>query len=259
MARKLLDYLPLQLQEIREYRGILDALQDQFEKLDRQIDYVLKESVIMTAEDYGLGRWETMLKITPKKSDTVEERRFRILSKLMAKLPYTYRQLENLLDELCGPGNYMIDLDPDAYVLEVSLWAESSSNYLAMCALLERIVPANLFLNTGIYGIMTGDSYVGGAAAFGDETTLLPNIKDQTFEIPGPAYAAGGLALGQEILIYPDIKDGSIQQITGIPTGGTLVLGQEMNIMPEMVERVALHGSYNTGGAQQVTAELVIG
>ena len=151
MDRELINYLPEYLREIREYKAILSTEQVIFEDGWTCTEYALQESFILTATDYGLGRWEKMLGVEPKGNETLDERRFRILAMITSQLPYTYRQLENMLRSLCGAGKSRIELKPDEYSIKVSVEMSSKNNYQAVVDLLGRVIPANLILNTGLY------------------------------------------------------------------------------------------------------------
>ena len=150
MDRKLINYLPDYIKDIREYRAILGTEQNEFENLWRYLEYALRESFISTSENYGLGRWEKMLGIEPKASETIDERRFRILSQISSQLPYTYRQLEIMLENLCGKGRFEIDLRPNEYSIKVALHMDSKNNLRAVQKLLTEIIPANMMMSTSI-------------------------------------------------------------------------------------------------------------
>lgn len=144
MDRQLLHYLPEVLREIREYKAILNTEQTEFQSGWQSADYALQESVIVTATEYGLSRWEGMLGIAAKGTDTLEERRFRILAQLSNDIPYTYRQLEKMLTNLCGPGEYEILPDYSNYAITVKVALAAKRNLEAVRELLVQILPANL-------------------------------------------------------------------------------------------------------------------
>lgn len=160
MDRQMIDYLPEPLRDIREYKAIMRVEQPECEKGWACVEYALQESFLMTATDYGLSRWETMLKISPKAGETLDERRFRILSLISSILPYTYRQLEELLKNLCGAGRYKIELNSRAYTIKVTVETEYKHHYPAVTDLLYRIIPANMVLYSGLYAQARKTIYV---------------------------------------------------------------------------------------------------
>lgn len=96
--------------------------------------------------EIGLNRWERILKLAVKKIDTIDARRFRILSHLNQSLPYTYKgllaQLKNIRIE-----DVLIDLNTNEYVLTVKIRLTLKNKYEIVHTLLENIVPANLIIN----------------------------------------------------------------------------------------------------------------
>lgn len=70
---------------------------------------IFREQFIMTAESHGLEQWESLLDIIPPEvDDTIDDRRFNILLALAGQRPYTEIKLRELLDGICGKGNYQI-------------------------------------------------------------------------------------------------------------------------------------------------------
>lgn len=148
MDRQMIDYLPEIIKDFREYQTLMCIEQTEFEEGWAFAEYALQESVIMTATDYGLSRWEKMLGVTPKATETLDERRFKIISLISNDMPYTYRQLEKQLTNLCGINGYEIVLDNDRYSILVKVALTAKNNYEAVRTLLEQILPANLILDT---------------------------------------------------------------------------------------------------------------
>ena len=110
MARKLITYLPEVLRNFREFEKTFESEQPEFEKLQDELSKVLKDLFVEDATERGVKRWEKLLKIVPKPSENLEDRKFKILSKLVKKLPYTYRRLEQLLEVLCGENGYLLEI-----------------------------------------------------------------------------------------------------------------------------------------------------
>lgn len=102
MDRKLINYLPYVVRDYAEFKGISEAEQPEFESAWGSSDDLLNNQFISTAGNLGLSRWEKILGITTKGTDTLEDRRFRILTRLNEELPYTLPQLRNILETLCG-------------------------------------------------------------------------------------------------------------------------------------------------------------
>jgi hypothetical protein len=89
--RLLIQYLPDVLKDVREYQALMFSEQPEFSALYTQISGLLNNQFVETSDEYGVKRWEKMLKIVPKSTCTLDERKFNILSKFSERLPYTYR------------------------------------------------------------------------------------------------------------------------------------------------------------------------
>lgn len=142
--RLLIDYLPLYMQEYLEMQRIMDAEQPEFDFLWVACENALSDQFILDATEYGVMRWENMLDITPKDTDTLDERKFRILVRLNQELPYTMTRLKEALTNLCGADGFTIDLQPNEYHIEIKLAIGHHSNYQEVVDLLKKMIPANM-------------------------------------------------------------------------------------------------------------------
>lgn len=146
MQRQLLEYLPYVAREYTELQSMMQAEQPEIERAWADVEQLLDEQFIHTAGEMGLSRWEKILYIIPKGTDTLEERRFRILARLCEQLPYTIRRLRSMLDALCGAGTCLVYVEENSYVLWVKLGLAAMSNMYEVRELLERVTPQNLVI-----------------------------------------------------------------------------------------------------------------
>ena len=142
--RKLINYLPLFMQEYREMAVIMETEQSEIDHLWTVAEDALADQFILYATESGVARWESMLGISPKATDSLDERRFRILTKLNQELPYTLRKLEQALTNLCGNGGFSINLKAAEYHIELKLALTNVNNYQEVVDLLTKMIPANL-------------------------------------------------------------------------------------------------------------------
>lgn len=80
------------------------------------------------------------------RGDTLAARREKIQIKYLGQLPYTLPQLRNILQALCGAGNYAADIAVGSYHLVVKIGLAAKSNYRDVQSLLQQVIPANLTL-----------------------------------------------------------------------------------------------------------------
>lgn len=142
--RKLIDYLPQYVQEFVEIKEIMNTEQPEIDLLWEASEAAFNDQFIQNATEYGVGRWEAILDISPKDTDTLYERQFRILTRLNQELPYTINRLKEVLTILCGADGYSIVLVPNEYTLTVKLALSNVNNYSDVEELLKKVIPANM-------------------------------------------------------------------------------------------------------------------
>lgn len=145
----LVSYLPPYLREYnQETVAALKAENPEFGLVQEALEQVLNNEFIETADEFGLSRWERILRIHPDTADTIENRRFSIMAKMIETRPYTVPQLKNILRNLCGEDNYSVQVSD--YVLIVRIALISKSNYSDIEALLQKISPANMVIDLSL-------------------------------------------------------------------------------------------------------------
>ena len=87
MYRRLINYLPAILQSVREFKAIMESEQPELNALWDALDTALTDQYLLEAGEYGISRWEEILKIIPVPGGTLDERRFRIYTMLNNRLP----------------------------------------------------------------------------------------------------------------------------------------------------------------------------
>lgn len=146
----ILEYLPPPLQVIREFTAIATAENPELTQLWASLEDAFKDQFIDEATVIGIKRWEEQLQLSPKGTDTLDERRFRIKAKINEQPPYTYRALEQQLTALCGADGYTLDVDVAGYSVTIKLALTSSQALEDVTSLTERIVPLNMILDLSL-------------------------------------------------------------------------------------------------------------
>ena len=142
--RFLIDYLPPYMQEYLEIKAIMQAEQPEIDALWSATEQVFANQYILDATEYGVMRWESMLDISPKATDTLDERKFRILTRLNQELPYTLTRLKEMLTVLCGADGFTIDLQANLYHIDIKLAVGNHNNYGEVQRMLNTMIPANM-------------------------------------------------------------------------------------------------------------------
>lgn len=142
--RRLIDYLPSFIQEYHEMNKMMEVEQSEVDGLWVACGNALDDMFISYATENGVKRWEKIVGITPKDTDTLDERKFRILTKMNQELPYTIVKLNESLTVLCGKDGFEIELQPSNYHINVKLALSNQNNYQDVVDLLNKMIPANL-------------------------------------------------------------------------------------------------------------------
>ena len=145
-------YLPELLQPIQDFQGLNDAYKAELKDLYEACAALFDDQFISTASETILAKWENHLGILPNATDTLDERRFRILAKLNDTPPYTERYLKNKLVELCSDGEFELEIDIPNYTVRVGVTVNSLANTDTIYAWLRELLPANLLLS--VYQLM---------------------------------------------------------------------------------------------------------
>ena len=147
----LLEYLPEFIQEIKEMKVIM-SVEDEFltgegDNLKLATKNVFKDQFINTATPNGVKRYEEMLGIVSKATESLDVRQFRLFVRFNETLPYTVPKLKEQLAKLCGYDGYSIWVDVVNYELIVKLALKSKGMFNEVGQMLERTVPLNMVID----------------------------------------------------------------------------------------------------------------
>lgn len=139
----LIQYLPNVLHDVAEFKEITNTENPEFNLTWRSMQDVFDDQFIMQSTVNGVKRWEKILNIYPKTSDTLEIRKFRILTLLNRHLPYTHRTLIQMLNTMFGEGNFEIKLNYNEYTLSVEFKA-APLDWKVYQDTMKEVIPCNL-------------------------------------------------------------------------------------------------------------------
>lgn len=128
---------------IPEIAKIYDINERQGEDLENAVERIDQNIFLDTMDETMIARWEDILKLNPLDTDTVEDRRFRVKSKVIEKLPYTYQVIVRKLDILCPLGYALIISDDRTDVL-VKLALKSKNTIEDVGTMMEDMLPLNM-------------------------------------------------------------------------------------------------------------------
>lgn len=142
MRKKLAEYLPAFTAQFREMQEIMNSEDIEFDLINRKIPEVLNNAFIEDCNEYGIRKYESLLKIIPDEKDSLGTRKARVLLHWNDCIPYTYKTLIMKLNTLCGVNNYDIDADIENYYMQFSIY--SKVNIAEVETFLENTIPLNI-------------------------------------------------------------------------------------------------------------------
>lgn len=154
----IIEFLPEFIQRYREIQQITGTEQTEFDKLWELLEWALLNCFVLDADEYGIGRSETIIGITSKADDTLEERRLAVIARINESLPYSYRRLLEMIAGVCLDSYFQAELDPALYSLKVRIRASIGTKekdalgmLKAVDALVHRVKPCNIVYDSALF------------------------------------------------------------------------------------------------------------
>lgn len=131
------------IRSIPDIKKIYEINEDQEAVLDASVNALFDDIFLETMDETKTARWEKMLFIIPLDTDTLSERRFRIQTRVLERMPYTYRVILRKLQTLCPDGvDWTVDTEKQLIIVRVAL---ASKNMRAdVNELLDNVLPLNM-------------------------------------------------------------------------------------------------------------------
>lgn len=201
----LVSYLPAFMTEYKEIRAALEAENPEFRIVWEAAGRTLQNEFIETADEYGIGRFESMLKISPSTADTMESRRRRIAARWMNALPYTERMLLEKLTVLCGNNNFTLVKKYAQYRLELEVNLELYGQVEELERLLREMIPCNMVvvIRNTIAAQAAGCALTAGGFEFA-ECFLVTNDSQETVTVEGTAFYGGSFINTVDMVVVGD-------------------------------------------------------
>lgn len=147
----LINYLPTFLQNILEYKEIMNVEDIEISDIKAEIENSINEVSIQNATEKGIARYEKILNMKTISELSLENRRVLVKSKFLNRAPFTVKWLDNKLKSLCGEGNYEINIDYKNFILNIQIGYLFEEATEEIRKDLKNIVPANLKLNMNFW------------------------------------------------------------------------------------------------------------
>lgn len=158
-----LGYLPPVLSVLREFKTLANVVDPELDLLWTEIENAFNDQYIDDATENGIERFESMLNIVPKATETLQDRKFKISTVWNEQLPYTHKSLIQRLNKLCGEDGYTLEITTLDYTVKVRIELVVKNQFDAVHDLLERIVPLNMIIDLDLryntYAVLSAYAY----------------------------------------------------------------------------------------------------
>lgn len=185
-------FLPPVSRDSRDMQEIMRVENPEFILLWEIMADLLDNQFIPSMGELGLSHWEWILEVLPQDTDTIEDRRNRILRLLAGTRPYTVEKLQEMLDATFGRGAVGVDLNENLYEIWFILSKEMRERSGEVINYAEPIVPKNLLLKTLVEEKVQTKSNVGGGLYLVDKEITI--LKPRNYDISTTMYNGGALA-----------------------------------------------------------------
>lgn len=142
--------LPELLQDITEFVELCKTYDVEFELIESETEKLTNNFFFDTLDEQGCRRWEDMLNISRRETDTLDNRRFRIKSIYLGDTPYTERTLLEKLEMLVGTGNVTVDIDVENSKVTVRLSLSRKNKIAEVEKMIDRMVPLNMVIDSDL-------------------------------------------------------------------------------------------------------------
>ncbi|MEY8370113.1 putative phage tail protein [Aerococcaceae bacterium 50-4] len=137
-------FMPNYYFDIREMNTLLEVE----DKLFLQINYLLNRfkdnQFIMTADEKQIQEYENILDIISTPDESLEFRRYRVLSRWIKPSAYTKDSLNQMIAQLQGNNNFDIHYDYEHFTIELTTRLAHKGQVEAVISVLKDILPANI-------------------------------------------------------------------------------------------------------------------
>lgn len=204
----LVSYLPPFMADFKEIAVTLEAENPEFKIIWDAANQVLYNEFIATADEYGISRFEAILKILPSKEDTLESRRARVQARWFNAIPYTIKALISKLIALCGDNNFTITKQFDFYRLELETHLELYGQVDELEYIINTMLPCNIVVisdNKIICDVKGLAAFAGGICI--TEHFFITNDSRETVVANGAAVHGAGVVNTASVIITNDFNE----------------------------------------------------
>lgn len=146
----LINYLPKFISEIEEIKSIMQTSQLNINDINIELEKILNNFFIEDSDLNAIKRYEKILNIFPKHSDTNDIRKDNIIIKYNKILPFTLENLILMLNSILGEGNYKLNLEYEKFNLNILISLNKRDLKDSIFEFLDKTIPANIIINLSL-------------------------------------------------------------------------------------------------------------
>ncbi len=227
-----LDWADDVIKDYIEFEEIAAAEDPQFERIYDLIAKWNNNFFPKSADRDGIALFEQLLDITPRPNEDLEIRRYRVIAKLNAKLPYTEIQLRRILGGILGYDGFTLTVKD--LVLTISLAERNNNKLQIILELLKEIVPMNILIILHQLIMKHMDIYFGGYLKVGNRVRISPRVQESV-QKDGIVFYGGYVKVGNRVKISPSRPKEVLNEGT-VYSSGYLRIGNTVRINPKINE-----------------------
>lgn len=198
----LVSYLPPFLTNFKESTAALNAESIEFKIVWDSVNGVLNNEFIATADEYGISRFEKLLKILPSKEDTLVSRRARIQARWFNMVPHTVKAFISKLIALCGNNDFIISKKFDSYLIEIETALELFGQVEELEHIIENMIPCNIVVvSTNKIVCRAKGFYRFAGGTVNTVKILITNDFKEGYSISGDNQIGSGMIISEVICV----------------------------------------------------------
>lgn len=240
--------LPDWYEGLHETNLLMTIEQSLIDDLAVQINRAQSNLYISTADSETLAVYENMLRITRQNGDTLDMRRFRILTRLASQKPYTMRYLEELLSSFGDPAT--VENKYGEYRIIINSYFEKQGQMSDLDYLVRTIIPANLITEISNHLRMNDlkERICLGASMTIGEMVVITQDFNQSKSIKGKASIAVGLSNVENQNVTADfVSNNQVAINATMAIGQTQVQFSDVTQDFRVVETTAIKSKHAAG------------
>ena len=254
----LLNYWMPLLRKLKEFKEIAKTEEPELRYILAAIDRTLANFFIESADEYGIKRYEDMMGIVPEETDTLDTRRFRVLTKWNNYVPYTEPELYRRLVSICGSED-AFDLEEHykEYWLRVTTHLGVAGAFDMVANTLDDMLPCNLVLE--LANIMEAKPfstlYMGGVCCTALGYCITHDLESVVATVSplseAVANATAMLSMVTHDVALQDKSEADLSVGTGTGSANVRIITHDINSKVSNTGNTSVAGSVS--GAMRVT------